>query len=95
MIWIQNDNRTRWVRLSEDPRKTSSVHAWFYEGDRPVNHYILRASYICENYTLSTLTLMEMKTWQQVIKHAGNADSGATHQDAVTGTHRVHRRRMN
>ncbi len=67
-VWLLKENRTKWVRFSagEDPRKHESVHGFFYEKTNPVNHYILRSSYILENYEIVNLSTQEMILWQKM-----------------------------
>ena len=59
-VWVQKDNRAKWVRLSETPIEGEAVHAWFYYRNVVENQFILCASYILEHYTKSNLTFKQM-----------------------------------
>ena len=54
-VWLMNDGSGRSAKFKrgENPLTQKSVHAFFFGSDGKIeNHYILRSSYIRDNYSL-------------------------------------------
>lgn len=53
-VWVsKSDSRIEALfTKQEDPRKCESCHAWFFRNGVVSNHFVLRSSYILENFTL-------------------------------------------